>query len=348
MAQTQMALVLISCALSSMPVLVGGARYQSFHLSVSNATWSRADLVSKLARASWVAGVSLSAYDPAKDGLLWTGSSWYPGVVFAEGFKKHARNPKDDPGEDMGAWGKQIKDSIVGNSWTYGFHTTTNPRVAAQFGVYHVARKPTAEREAEYECDYYDASCNREVMTRFQSKYGCPANDSTLWEEDEDCYGGPCIRLDKMSDPAYPQDLCPNWGYAYLLRVEGVHVRVSRSDALGKDYSSEEEVFVPMAIEPSEVLGAIPIYARKSDGSKKNPGIINFAAHWNGPYGFDKMAVAGVHTKSGDGAESGIGAFIVNPSYKGDVQAELAAELAQKGIARDIGSVVPREVASLT
>merc|ERR1719329_275268 len=125
----------------------------------------------------------------------------------------------------------------------------------------------------------------------------------------------PCIRLDKISDQDYGlENLCPNWGYAYLIKAEGIHVRVARHAAFGKDYSGEEEVFVPVGVEGSEILGAIPVYARKADGSKRTPAIVNFGRNWE--Y-FKKMPVSKLHTQDGKAATSGIGAFSHNPNYAG-------------------------------
>merc|ERR1712032_1489688 len=113
----------------------------------------------------------------------------------------------------------------------------------------------------------------------------------------------PCIRLDKLSDEDEGLDsLCPNWGYAYLTKAEGIHVRVPTHAASAK-ISAEEEVFVPVGVEGSEILGAIPIYARNVDGSKRNPSIINFAKNW--AY-FKKLTVNGLHTQDGKGATNGI------------------------------------------
>mmetsp|Transcript_68626 Transcript_68626/g.146942 ORF Transcript_68626/g.146942 Transcript_68626/m.146942 type:complete len:342 (+) Transcript_68626:105-1130(+) len=309
----------------------------------SQLQWSRAELASKLAKSGAIGDVFLSPYSEKTDGLLWTGSSWFPGKVFAEGFKKTPRRAELDPGDNLRAWGEQIADSIIGNNWAYGFHMTVNPRVAAQFSAFHVARMKSPDSVAEDECDFYDTECNLGVMETYRSKYGCPAEDSPVMKVDANCYGGPCIRIDKLADPDEGvENLCPNWGYAYLVRSEGVHVRVSTSDALGKDYSAEEEVFVPYGVEPKDILGAIPIYTRKPDGYIKNPGLTRFSENWKL---FSKVTVPGFHTKDGKGTESGIGDFIYNPNYEGDAKTDVANELAKKHIDSDLGTAIPREVA---
>lgn len=304
--------------------------------------WTRAEIVDKLNKAGYASGLRTTGYNQNKDGLLWTGSSWYPGKVFKDGFIKTPDGRYDkDPGESINAWGAAIKDSIAGNSWVYGFHFTVNPRVASVFGVQHVGRRRSAEREGEDECDMWDAECNREILRRFQEKYGCPANDAPVFKEDPTCYDKPCIRLDKLSDPNEGMSqLCPNWGYAYLVKAEGIHVRVPAHAAAGKDYSEEEEVFVPIGAKGNEILGAIPLYARNENGSKRNPGIINFRDQWQH---FKKMKVNKAHTKNGKAAMSAIGAFIHNPNYAGgNGPAEVEAELKKKGISNDLGSAIPK------
>jgi len=319
-----------------------GANLTAFFEMAMEMKWTRAEVVSRLCRQHYVGTVQVTCHTKAKDGLLWTGSSWYPGKVFKDGFQKTPRRPGDDPGESEADWGEAIKDSIVGNSWAYGFHFTVNPVVAATFGVQHVGRKSTAERQGEYECDYWDAECNRGILRQFQEKYGCPLDRSNVWKEDAKCWKKPCIRLDKLSDYKEfgPEQLCPNWGYAYLVKAEGIHVRVSVHDALGKDYSGEEEVFVPIGVDGSEILGAIPIYARNADGRKRTPAIMDFRKNWN--Y-FKKMTVDPAHTKDGKGASTAIGAFIHNPNYaNGDGPAEVEEELKRKRISNDLGPAVPQ------
>lgn len=174
-----------------------------------------------------------------------------------------------------------------------------------------------------------------------------PRKGLRCWKKG-DCWGKQCIRADKLSDPKEGlEDLCPNWGYAYVVKAQGIHARVAARDAFGKDYSSEEEVYVPIGVKGEEVLGAIPIYGRKAYDNylMKNPGLTNFEANWNGPWGWKsgKMAVPAVHTKDGKGNNNAIGAFIYNPNYKGDAQAEVEIELAMKRIANDLGSAIPKE-----
>lgn len=304
--------------------------------------WSRSEIVSKLCGQYSVGALRVTCSTKEKDGLLWSGSSWYPERVFKDGFHKIPNQHRKDPGESADAWGDAITDSIKSNSWAYGFHFSVNPVVAATFGVQHVARSQDAERLGEVDCDYYDAECNQGILKRFQHKYGCPADDSSVFREDPECWQKPCVRLDKLSD--YSEfgltDLCPNWGYAYLVKAEGIHVRLDAQDAAGKDYSGEQEVFVPIGVEGSEILGAIPIYARNADGRKRNPPIVNFHRQWD--WFKKKMTVNPIHTKDGKSASSGIGAFIHNPNYAGgDGPAEVREELARKGIANDLGTAVP-------
>jgi len=315
----------------------------------ANISWSRSQLVDRLANLGFTGGLQMWSHDVVQDGLLWTGSAWYPRRVFAEGFQK---TNMIDPGEDVGKWSEQIERSILANGRTYGFHTTTNPRVAAQFAQQHIARLQRPGDYAEDNCNLFaedvNNTCIRDIMKEFQFKYGCPTEDSGLWKLDPGCYNRPCLRVDKMGDEDYGLgNLCPNWGYAYLVKASGVHVRVTRASSLGKDYDGEEEVFVPIRILPEEILGAIPIYARKPDGSRKNPGLTGFAEHWKGNFGYGKMTVAGVHAKGGKAVKSGIGAFIFNSGYRGDAATELYQELAKKGIQGDLGTAIPREVASM-
>jgi len=332
----QLILAAALCALSILPERALSRRI--WHDSTRTA-WSRAELSDRLAKGGYFGDLTAKAYNRTADGLLWTGSSWWPGRVFANGFKKTVSSTGDDPGDNISAWGQQIARSISANGWAYGFHTSVNPRVAAQFGVFHAAMADLGHDS----CDEHDHDCVRELMGDFQSQYGCPATNSSVWQVDETCWGGPCIRADKLTD--YDEgldDLCPNWGYAYLLRVEGIHARVSISSAVGKDYAAEEEVFVPIGIEPEEIIGAIPIYVRKEDGSKRNPGLINFQTNWNV---FKALQIPGAHTLDGAGSSVGIGAFIHNPRYKGDGQKELIEELEKKKIAGDLGTAVPKEMA---
>jgi len=332
-------------AIILLPLQVAGSRIAVRHLSSTG--WTRSELVEKLTE-SYVPDMTMEQYTADKDGLLWTGSSWYPGAVFREGFTKRPQ-PQNDPGEDAHAWGEHIADSIAGNTWAYGFHATTDPRVAAQFGVQHVWRIPRPDEEAQEECGLFakdvDNGCIQKIMNSFQRKYGCPGNNSALWKKDQGCYNAPCLRVDKMGDEDEGlEDLCPNWGYAYLVKVEGVHVRISDRKALGKNYNAEEEVFVPMEIKPEEILGAIPIYARKSDGSKRSTGLLGFSDTWDGKSGHKAITVPGVHTRSGQTVKNGIGKFIFNPGYSGGVaREEVAQELRRKGIQDDLGLAVPRE-----
>jgi len=305
--------------------------------------WTRAELVDKLKHGygtlnSW-------AHDVDRDGLIWSGTSRAPSFVFNHGFKKPYEGTDLDMGEDAGKWAQHIQDSITKNTRSWGFHFTTNPKVAGQFGVLHAQK---AKMQPWDNCDdEYDEECVRGLMKDFQRKFNCPSDHSHIWEK-VDCWGKPCLRADKLTDTYFGlEDLCPNWGYAYVVKAEGVHVRVRARDAYGKDYSAEEEVYVPMGVEPDEVLGAIPIYGRKAYDKylMKNPGLTNFEQNWNGPYGWKggKMAVPAVHTKDGKGSDNAIGAFIYNPNYKGDAHAEMATELAKKRIAADLGTAIPRE-----
>lgn len=312
--------------------------------------WSRAEVVSKLCSRSYVGNLQVSCYSKEEDGLMWSGSSWYPGKVFKDGFLKVPRDEHSwlfteseaDPGDSLKSWGNMILNSIVGNTWAYGFHFTVSPVVASTFAAQHVGRSESAANKAEYECrDYWDTECKRGILRQYQQKYGCPADGAPIWEEDPNCWQKPCIQLDRLSDAGEGLDqLCPNWGYAYLVKAEGVHVRVSTQHAVGKDYSAEEEVFVPIGVNGSEILGAIPIYARNADGRKRTPAIINFQRNWDF---FQTMKVNGLHTKDGKDASSGIGAFIHNPGYTGgDGPAEVEEELRKKSIAGDIGTAVPK------
>jgi len=307
--------------------------------------WTRAELVAKLG-SGYHGGLNVWAHDFEKDGLAWSGTSRSPGFVFSHGFKKdHYAGTKYDMGEDLAAWADHIKESITKNTRSWGFHFSTSPKVAGQFGVLHAQK---AKIQPEYDCDdEYDDECIRGLMKDYQKKFGCPADDASVWKK-EDCWGKPCLRVDKLNDPDFGlENLCPSWGYAYVVKAEGVHVRVHARDAFGKDYSAEEEVYIPMGVEPEEVLGAIPIYGRKAYDKYyiKNPGLINFEKNWNGPWGWKsgKMPVPAVHTKDGKGSDNAIGAFIYNPNYKGDARAEVAKELAKKHITNDLGTAIPKE-----
>jgi len=312
------------------------------------ANWTRAELVRKLG-SGYHGGLRVSVATPEKDGLIWSGSARSPGFVFSHGFQKPYEGTKHDPGEDVGAWAESIQNSITGNTRAWGFHFTTSPKVAAQFGAFHVANAPKPYQQVDSECaDWFDDKCVRRLMTDYQQKYGCPAEDSQIWKKEACWDGKDCIRVDKLSDPDFGiENLCPNWGYAYVVKAEGIHVRVHADNAYGKDYSAEEEVFVPIGVKPEEVVGAIPIYARKSYDKYrvKNPGMINFKTNWDGPWGWKggKMTVPAVHTKDGKGSTTAIGAFIFNPNYKGDAHAEIAKELAMKRIADDLGTAIPKE-----
>jgi len=312
--------------------------------------WSRADVVSNLCSRYYVGNLKVSCYNREADGLMWSGSSWYPGKVFKDGFLKTPReehswlftDSEGDPGDSVNSWGKMILNSIIGNTWAYGFHFTVNPVVASTFAAQHVGRSSSAANKAESECrDYWDTECKRGILSQYQQKYGCPADSSPIWEEDPNCWQKPCIQLDRLSDPDEGLDqLCPNWGYAYLVKAEGVHVRVSTQHAVGKDYSAEEEVFVPIGVNGSEILGAIPIYARNANGRKRTPAMVNFQRNWEF---FKTMHVSGLHTKDGKDASSGIGAFIHNPGYAGgDGPAEVEEELMKKSIVEDLGTAVPK------
>jgi len=318
--------------------------------SATRMKWSRAEIVSNLCTRRYVGNLQVSCYNREEDGLMWSGSSWYPGMVFKNGFLKTPRaehswlftDSEEDPGDSVDSWGKMILNSIVGNNWAYGFHFTVSPVVASTFAAQHVGRSESAASKAEYECaDYWDTECARGLLRQYQQKYGCPADGAPVWEEDPDCWQKPCIQLDRLSDPDEGLDqLCPNWGYAYLVKAEGVHVRVSTQHAVGKDYSAEEEVFVPIGVNGSEILGAIPIYARNANGMKRSPAMVNFQQNWDF---FKTMQVNGLHTKDGKDASSGIGAFIHNPGYAGgDGPAEVEQELRKKLIAEDIGTAVPK------
>jgi len=314
--------------------------------------WSRAEVVSNLCNRHHVGNLKISCYNKEEDGLMWSGSSWYPGKVFNDGFLKtpktsseHSwlfKDPEADPGDSVANWGKMILDSIIGNHWAYGFHFTVDPVVASTFAAQHVGRSDSAVNRAEYECsDYWDTECKRGILRQYQQKYGCPADGAPVWEEDPTCWKKPCVQLDRLSDPDEGLDqLCPNWGYAYLVKAEGVHVRVSTQHAIGKDYSAEEEVFVPIGVNGSEILGAIPIYARNANGMKRTPAMVNFQQNWEF---FKTMKVNGLHTKDGKDASSGIGAFIHNPGYTGgDGPTEVEEELRKKNVAEDLGTAVPK------
>eukprot|EP00931_Biecheleriopsis_adriatica_P056843 TRINITY_DN33712_c0_g1_i1.p1 TRINITY_DN33712_c0_g1~~TRINITY_DN33712_c0_g1_i1.p1 ORF type:complete len:364 (+),score=78.53 TRINITY_DN33712_c0_g1_i1:70-1161(+) len=307
--------------------------------------WSRAEVVSNLCNRYSIGNLQVKCYNREEDGLMWSGSSWYPGKVFRDGFLKTptpSSVSRKDPGDSVDGWGKSILDSIIGNSWTYGFHFTMNPVVASTFAAQHVGRSVSADDKAEYECDdYWDNDCKKGILRQYQQRYGCPGDGAPVFEEDLNCWQKPCVRLDKLSDPDEGLDeLCPNWGYAYLVKAEGIHVRVSTHDAVGKDYSAEEEVFVPIGVKGSQILGAIPIYARSANGMTRTPALINFQQNWKV---FKSMHVSGLHTKDGKDASSGIGAFIHNPGYSGgDGPAEVEVELRKKRVAEDLGTAVPK------
>jgi len=303
--------------------------------------WSRAEVAEKLCYQGSVGNLRVDCYEKEKDGLIWSGSAWYPGKVFKEGFQR-TPDSEADPGDSVDGWGNNILNSIIRNTRAYGFHFTLSPVVASTFAAQHVGRSESAADVSERECsDYWDSECKKDILRQWKEKYGCPADGAPVWQEDKDCWQKPCIQLDKLSDPVEGLDqLCPNWGYAYLVKAEGVHVRVSAQHAVGKDYSAEEEVFVPIGVNGSEILGAIPIYARNADGRKRTPAIVNFQRNWKF---FKTMRVSGLHTKDGKDASSGIGAFIHNPGYAGgDGPAEVEEELRKKKVADDLGTAVPK------
>lgn len=339
-------------AIGMLQVVLGLRLQTSVKMSMEElANWTRAELVQKLgffmARPTSESeardpsidcllnpcheNMRATPYTPEKDGLIWSGTARFPGFVFTHGFQKPYAGTKHDMGENLTAWAASIESSVVDNTRAWGFHFTTNPKVAAQFGVAHVYH--AAGRVPNDEAD----------LNILQHKYGCPADDSQIWTQE-----GPDLGTWKTDFiQSGLENLCPNWGYAYVVRAEGIHISTD-------SYNAEEEVFVPIGVKPEEVLGAIPIYARTSYDNYRvfrphglGPDMTSkdINESWDGPFGWKGglRTVPAVHTKDGKDSATAIGAFIFNPNYKGDAHAEVAKELAKRQIVNDLGTAIPTE-----
>ena len=55
------------------------------------------------------------------------------------------------------------------------------------------------------------------------------------------------------------------------------------------------------------------------------------------------MAVLPIHARNVQ-VSSGVGAFIANPNYAGNAEADILAELTRKSMVGELGAAIPREV----
>merc|ERR1719343_602721 len=183
MAATMHNIVKTSFVMGALQAVLGSRRYSANRLSVNGTTrWSRAELVEKLVANGFQGGLRVSSYNPETDGLIWSGTSRAPSYVFQHGFQKpQYAGTEDDMGDNVNAWAQHIKDSITKNQHSYGFHFTTSPKVAGQFGIVHAQK---AKFRPEDDCeDEFDDACIVERMEEMQRKFGCPAKGSSVWKK---------------------------------------------------------------------------------------------------------------------------------------------------------------------